>query len=108
MHALDARSTPASWKSIEKLGRVASGRLTQLVADADLPGARPVVVVRPVGGHPPPFAGADDVVYPGGRAGHEGRHDGGEEQQGVPDPPRLHDIDHRPCCSSSLLPSSAS
>ena len=70
--------------------KCARGRLTQLVADADLPGARPVLVVRPVGGHPPPFAGADDVVYPGGRAGDEGRHDGGEEQQGVPTPPTLH------------------
>lgn len=67
-----------------------AGRLTQLVAYADLPGARPVLVVRPVGGHPPPFAGADDVVYPGGRAGDEGRHDGREEQQGVPAPPALH------------------
>jgi len=64
--------------------------LTQLVADADLPGARPVRVVRPVGGHPPPFAGADDVVYPGGRAGDEGRHDCREEQQGVPAPPTFH------------------
>jgi hypothetical protein len=67
-----------------------AGCLTQLVTYADLPGARPVLVVRPVGGHPPPFAGADDVVYPGGRAGDEGRHDGREEQQGVPAPPALH------------------
>lgn len=62
--------------------------LTELVANADVPGASPVRVVGLVGSHPPPLAGADDVVNSGGRAGEEGGHDGREEQEGVLRPAR--------------------
>jgi hypothetical protein len=55
----------------------------ELVADADVPGAGPALVVRLVGRHPPPFAGADDVVHAARRAGDEGGQDGPEKQQGA-------------------------
>jgi hypothetical protein len=73
---------PAAKKTKEEVKKkLLMDRLTELVADADVPGAGPLLVVGPVGRDPPALAGADDVVDTRRRAGDEGRHDRRQEQQ---------------------------
>jgi hypothetical protein len=72
---------PAAKKMNEEKEILWMNQLTELVADADVPGASPLLVVGPVGGDPPALAGPDDVVDARRRAGDEGRHHRREQQQ---------------------------